>query len=50
MYGMNSKIQAKVRILMHHTLNEVVQRDIIEEEELASGGQFRLLIYSNSMG
>jgi hypothetical protein len=41
MFGLNVSIRAKVRILMPQTLHDVVQKALIAEEELISGGQRR---------
>jgi hypothetical protein len=41
MFGLNVNIRAKVRILMPQTLHDVVQKALIAEEELISGGQSR---------
>jgi hypothetical protein len=40
-FGLNFNIHAKVRILMPQTLHDVVQKALIVEEELNSGGQGR---------
>jgi hypothetical protein len=40
-FGLNNSLRAKVRILMPQTLHDVVQRALIVEEELISGGQTR---------
>jgi hypothetical protein len=40
-FGLNVSIRAKVRILMPQTLHDVVQKALIAEEELISGGQRR---------
>jgi hypothetical protein len=40
-FGFNSSLRAKVRILMPQTLHDVVQKALITEEELISGGQTR---------
>jgi hypothetical protein len=40
-FGLNVNIRAKVRILMPQTLHDVVQKALIAEEELISGGQSR---------
>jgi hypothetical protein len=39
--GLNRSLRAKVRILMPQTLHNVVQKALIVEEELISGGQTR---------
>jgi hypothetical protein len=39
--GLNNSLRAKVRILMPQTLHDVVQKALIVEEELISGGQTR---------
>jgi hypothetical protein len=41
LFGLNVSIRAKVRILMPHTLHDVIQKALIVEEELISGGQRR---------
>ena len=41
MFGLNDSPRAKVRILMPQTLHDVVQKALIAEEELISGGQTR---------
>jgi hypothetical protein len=38
LFGLNVNIRAKVRILMPQTLHDVVQKALIAEEELISGG------------
>jgi hypothetical protein len=38
-FGLNSSLRAKVRILMPQSLHDVVQKALIAEEELISGGQ-----------
>jgi hypothetical protein len=38
-FGLNSSLRAKVRILMPQTLHDAVQKALIAEEELISGGQ-----------
>jgi hypothetical protein len=40
-FGLNSSLRAKVRILMPQTLHDAVQKALIAEEELISGGQTR---------
>jgi hypothetical protein len=40
-FGLNGSLRAKVRILMPQTLHDVVQKSLIAEEELISGGQTR---------
>jgi hypothetical protein len=40
-FGLNGSLHAKVRILMPQTLHDVVQKALIAEEELISGGQTR---------
>jgi hypothetical protein len=37
-FGLNGNICAKVRILMPQTLHDVVQKALIAEKELVSGG------------
>ena len=38
-FGLNSSLHAKVRILMPQTLHNIVQKSLIAEEELINGGQ-----------
>jgi hypothetical protein len=40
-FGLNGSLRAKVRILMPQTLHDAVQKALIAEEELISGGQTR---------
>ena len=40
-FGLNDSLRAKVRILMPQTLHDTVQKVLIAEEELISGGQTR---------
>jgi hypothetical protein len=40
-FGLNGSLRAKVRILMPQTLHDAVQKALIAEEELSSGGQTR---------
>ena len=40
-FGLKFNIRAKVRILMPQTLRDVVQKNLIVEENLNSGGQGR---------
>ena len=40
-FGLNGGVRAKVRILMPQTLHDAVQKALIAEEELISGGQAR---------
>jgi hypothetical protein len=40
-FGINSNLCAKVRILMHQTLHDVVQKALIAKEEMNGGGQDR---------
>jgi hypothetical protein len=40
-FGLNDSLRAKVRILMPQTLHDAVQKALIAEEELTSGGQTR---------
>ena len=40
-FGLNDSLRAKVRILMPQTLHDVVQKALIAEEELISGGHTR---------
>ena len=39
MFGLNGSLHAKVRILMPQTLHDAVQKALIAEEELISGGR-----------
>jgi hypothetical protein len=41
MFGLNNNLHAKVRILMPQTLHDVVQKALIAEEKVISGGQTR---------
>jgi hypothetical protein len=41
LFGLNVRICAKVRILMPQTLHDVIQKALIIEEEVISGGQIR---------
>jgi hypothetical protein len=43
-FGLNFNIHAKVRILMPQTLHNAVQKALIVEEEMNSGGQGGLLL------
>ena len=38
-FGLKGSLRAKVRILMPQTLHNVIQKALIAEEELISGGQ-----------
>ena len=40
-FGLNGSLRAEVRILMPQTLHDAVQKALIAEEELISGGQTR---------
>jgi hypothetical protein len=40
-FGLNDSLGVKVRILMPQTLHDAVQKALIAEEELISGGQTR---------
>ena len=40
-FGLKSSLRAKVRILMPQTLHDAVQKALIAEEDLISGGQTR---------
>jgi hypothetical protein len=42
-FGLNDNIRANVRILMPQTLHDAIQKALIAEEELISGGQTRTL-------
>jgi hypothetical protein len=39
MFGLNDILRANLRILMPQTLHDVIQKALIAEEELISGGQ-----------
>jgi hypothetical protein len=39
--GLNGSLREKVRILMPQTLHDAIQKALIAEEELISGGQTR---------
>jgi hypothetical protein len=41
MFGLNDNLRAKVKILMPQTLHDAIQKALIAEEELISGGQTR---------
>jgi hypothetical protein len=41
MFGLNFNIREKMRILMPHTFHDIVQKSLIEEEELSNRGQGR---------
>lgn len=41
MFGLNGSLRAKVRILVPQTLHDAVQKALIAEEEIISGGQTR---------
>ena len=41
MFGLNDNLRAKVRILMPQTLHDAIQKALIAEEEIISGGQTR---------
>jgi hypothetical protein len=41
MFGLNDSLHAKVRILMPQTLHDAIQKALIAEEDLISGGQTR---------
>jgi hypothetical protein len=40
-FGLNESLRAKVRMLMPQTLHDTIQKALIVEEELISGGQTR---------
>jgi hypothetical protein len=42
-FCLNGSIRAKVRIMMPQTLHDVIQKALIVEEELISGGQSRTI-------
>jgi hypothetical protein len=50
LFGLNFNIHEKVRILMPHTLHDVVHKALIAEEELISGAQRRTLARSSRVG
>ena len=41
LFGLNDSLRAKARILVPQTLHDVIQKALIAEEELTSGGQTR---------
>jgi hypothetical protein len=43
-FGLNGSLRAKVRILMPQTLHDVIQKALIAEEELISGGQTKTTV------
>jgi len=43
LFGLNVRIHAKVRIMMPQTLQNVIQKAFIVEEELLNGVQSRIL-------
>ena len=49
-FGLNGSVRAKVRILMPQTLHDVVQKALIAEEELISGGQTKTPAGQGSSG
>jgi hypothetical protein len=49
-FGLNDSLHAKVRILMPQTLHDVVQKALIAEEELISGGQTRTPVRPTGQG
>ena len=49
-FGLNGNVQAKVRILMPQTLHDAVQKALIAEEELISGGQTKTTAGKGSCG
>ena len=50
MFGLNDNLHAKVRILMPQNLHDVVQKALIAEEELISGGQIRTPVRLTGQG
>jgi hypothetical protein len=42
LFGLNVNIHAKVRILMPQTLHDAIQKALIVENELISGGKSRI--------
>ena len=49
-FGLNGSVRAKVRILMPQTLHDAVQKALIAEEELISGGQTKTPAGQGSSG
>jgi hypothetical protein len=49
-FGLHGSLRAKVRILMPQTLHDVVQKSLIAEEELISGGQTRTPVRPTGQG
>jgi hypothetical protein len=49
-FGLNDSLRAKVRILMPQTLHDAVQKALIAEEELISGGQTRTPVETSRAG
>jgi hypothetical protein len=49
-FGLNDSLRAKVRILMPQTLHDAVQKALIAEEELISGGQTKTPARSAGQG
>jgi hypothetical protein len=43
-FGLNGNLRAKVRILMPQTFHDSIQKALIVEEDLISGGQTRTLV------
>jgi hypothetical protein len=41
MFGLNVSLRTKVRILMPQTLHDSIQKGLIAEEEIISGGQIK---------
>ena len=49
-FGLNGSLRAKVRILMPQTLYDAIQKALIAEEELISGGQTKTPAGQGSSG
>jgi hypothetical protein len=49
-FGLNGSLRAKVRILMPQTLHDTVQKALLVEEELISGGQTRTPVETSRAG
>jgi hypothetical protein len=44
LFGLNVSIRANLRILIPQTLNDSIQKALISEEDIISGGQSRTLV------
>jgi hypothetical protein len=49
-FGLNDSLRAKVRILMPQNLHDAIQKALIAEEELISGGQTRTPVRQAEQG